>query len=295
MKNILVFANDAANAAELTAGAAALCERVTLITSGSTYGCASVVYTYPGELSVVDILSAAAALVKEAGAELLLCENGKDGKLIGGYCAAKLGASPLCDAQSLELDGEGVVSTRLVYGGSAVKTEKSPLPAVVVMNPGVFEPAGDGSTPELRELAVRGFDCLELVCTSALEASTVNLAAAKRVVGAGRGLVSADNIPALEKLAGLLGAEIGCTRPAAEEENWFPKERYIGVSGCMLKPNLYLAIGISGQIQHMVGVNQANVIFSIDKNENAPIVSQSDYCLIGDVNSVLPALIEQLS
>lgn len=106
--------------------------------------------------------------------------------------------------------------------------------------------------------------------------------------------MSADNIPALEKLAEILGAEIGCTRPAAEEENWFPKERYIGVSGCMIMPNFYLAVGISGQIQHMVGVNQANVIFSIDKNENAPIISQSDYSLIGDVGCVLPALIEQL-
>lgn len=295
MKNIFVFANDAANVSELTSGAAAICDQITLITSGSTYGCASVVYTYPSKLSAANILPAVAALVKDSDAELLLCENSNDGKLVGGYCAAKLGVSPMCDSQGLEYGVDSLVSTRLVYGGSAVKTERSPLPAVVVMNPGVFEAKCCGSAPAIRELAVNCSEGLSLVGTSALEASTVNLAAAKRVVGAGRGLVSADNIPALEKLAGLLGAEIGCTRPAAEEENWFPKERYIGVSGCMLKPNLYLAIGISGQIQHMVGVNQANVIFSIDKNENAPIVSQSDYCLIGDVSSVLPAIIEQLS
>ena len=187
-----------------------------------------------------------------------------------------------------------MISTRLVYGGSAIKTEKSPLPAVAIMNAGVFDASASSGVPEILELEGSAQDGLELVGTSALETSTVNLAAAKRVVGAGRGLVSADNIPALEKLAEILGAEIGCTRPAAEEENWFPKERYIGVSGCMIKPNFYLAVGISGQIQHMVGVNQANVIFSIDKNENAPIISQSDYSLIGDVGCVLPALIEQL-
>lgn len=242
----------------------------------------------------MSILPAAAALVAASGAELLICENSSDGKLVGGYCAAKLGASPLCDSQGLDFDGEGLISTRLVYGGSAIKTEKSPLPAVAIMNAGVFDASASSGAPEMLELEVSAQDGLELVGTSALETSTVNLAAAKRVVGAGRGLVSADNIPALEKLAEILGAEIGCTRPAAEEENWFPKERYIGVSGCMIKPNFYLAVGISGQIQHMVGVNQANVIFSIDKNENAPIVSQSDYSLIGDVGCVLPALIEQL-
>lgn len=295
MKNIFVFANTAASVAELTTGAAALGERVTLITSGSTYGCASIVYTYPAELSAVSILPAAAALVAASGAELLICENSSDGASSSAVTAPRsLGASPLCDSQGLDFDGEGLISTRLVYGGSAIKTEKSPLPAVAIMNAGVFDASASSGVPEILELEGSAQDGLELVGTSALETSTVNLAAAKRVVGAGRGLVSADNIPALEKLAEILGAEIGCTRPAAEEENWFPKERYIGVSGCMIMPNFYLAVGISGQIQHMVGVNQANVIFSIDKNENAPIISQSDYSLIGDVGCVLPALIEQL-
>ena len=118
---------------------------------------------------------------------------------------------------------------------------------------------------------------------------------AKKIVGIGRGISSADNIPAAEKLAGLLGAEIGCTRPVAEEEHWYPKERYIGVSGCMTKPELYLALGISGQIQHMVGVNQAGVIFAVDKSENAPIFAQADHCLVADINTALPALIELLS
>lgn len=157
-------------------GAAALGERVTLITSGSTYGCASIVYTYPAELSAVDILPAAAALVAASGAELLICENSSDGKLVGGYCAAKLGASPLCDSQGLDFDGEGLISTRLVYGGSAIKTEKSPLPAVAIMNAGVFDASASSGAPEMLELEVSAQDGLELVGTSALETSTVNLA-----------------------------------------------------------------------------------------------------------------------
>lgn len=294
MKKIFVFANDPACAAELTAGASGFGGSVTLITSGREYGSAHTVYSYPPELSAVSLLPAIGALVTGEGAELLLCESGRDGRLVAGYCAAKLGTSPLCDAMSLEYSGDKLRAARLVYGGSAVKTESCPLPAVAVLGAGLYE-AGAAKSPELRALEISGWEGLELVGISAVESSAVNLAAAKKVVAAGRGLSSADNIPALEQLARLLGAEIGCTRPVAEEEHWYGKDRYIGVSGCMLKPNFYLAVGISGQIQHMVGVNQANVIFAIDKNENAPMISQADYSLIGDVNTVLPALIEKLS
>lgn len=294
MKKIFVFANDKANVAELTHGAALLGGEAVLITSGAEHGSAAKVYTYPAELSAVSVAPQVAALVGTEGADVLLCESGKDGRLIAGYCAAKLGASPLCDAMSLAIEGDRLVSTRLVYGGGAVKTESAALPAVAVVGAGVFEAGADSAAAEVTPLPGEADAAAALTGVSELAASSANLAAAKRVVGAGRGLSSADNVPVLEQLAGILGAEIGCTRPAAEEEHWYTKDRYIGVSGCVLKPNLYLAVGISGQIQHMVGINQAGVIFAIDKNENAPIVEQSDYCLIGDVNTVLPALIEKL-
>ena len=97
----------------------------------------------------------------------------------------------------------------------------------------------------------------------------------------------------VEELAGLMEAEVGCSRPVAEGMNWLPKERYIGVSGAMLKPDLYLALGISGQVQHMVGVNQAKAIVAINKDKAAPIFSQADYGIVGDLYKVLPSLIEK--
>lgn len=292
MKNIFVFANNADYVAELTAGAKALGEKVSLITCGSSYGSADTVYKYSAEASVATLLNDIAATV--SGADLVLCEASRDGKLVGGFVAAKMSTSPLCDASSLSIvDGVAEI-TRLVYGGAAIKIERAPLPAVVTAGAGVFEPGEVNETVEVLDLAVSACEGLELVGTSELEASTLNLAAAKRVVGVGRGLCSADNIPLVEAVAAALDAEIGCTRPVTEEEHWYGKERYIGVSGAMLKPNFYMAVGISGQIQHTVGINTSNIIFCIDKNENAPMVSQSDYALIGDVNTVLPALIEKL-
>ena len=289
MERIFVFANEAGSVAELTSGAKASGASVALVTSGKTYGCADEVFAYPEEVSLVSVLSAVSELIVSQKPQLLLCESGSDGRLLAGYTAAKLGVSPLCDVMSLICTADAVETTRLVYGGSAVKTEQCAFPAVAIVCAGTFEASDAAAEPQVTQINCSGICSVELAGTSAVEASTVNLAAAKRVVGVGRGLASADNIPAAEKLAAALGAEIGCTRPVAEEEHWYSKDRYIGVSGVMIKPNFYLAIGISGQIQHMVGVNQTNVICAINKDENAPIIKQADYTLIGDVNAVLPA------
>lgn len=294
MERIFVFANEAGSVAELTSGAKASGASVALVTSGKTYGCADEVFAYPEEVSLVSVLSAVSELIVSQKPQLLLCESGSDGRLLAGYTAAKLGVSPLCDVMSLSCTADAVETTRLVYGGSAVKTERCAFPAVAIVCAGTFEASDAAAEPQVTQINCSGSCSVELAGTSAVEASTVNLAAAKRVVGVGRGLASADNIPAAEKLAAALGAEIGCTRPVAEEEHWYSKDRYIGVSGVMIKPNFYLAIGISGQIQHMVGVNQTNVICAINKDENAPIIKQADYTLIGDVNAVLPAIIEKL-
>ena len=294
MERIFVFANEAGSVAELTSGAKASGASVALVTSGKTYGCADEVFAYPEEVSLVSVLSAVSELIVSQKPQLLLCESGSDGRLLAGYIAAKLGVSPLCDVMSLSCTADAVETTRLVYGGSAVKTEQCAFPAVAIVCAGTFEASDAAAEPQVTQINCSGSCSVELAGTSAVEASTVNLAAAKRVVGVGRGLASADNIPAAEKLAAALGAEIGCTRPVAEEEHWYSKDRYIGVSGVMIKPNFYLAIGISGQIQHMVGVNQTNVICAINKDENAPIIKQADYTLIGDVNAVLPAIIEKL-
>lgn len=294
MERIFVFANEAGSVAELTSGAKASGASVALVTSGKTYGCADEVFAYPEEVSLVSVLSAVSELIVSQKPQLLLCESGSDGRLLAGYTAAKLGVSPLCDVMSLSCTADAVETTRLVYGGSAVKTEQCAFPAVAIVCAGTFEASDAAAETQVTQINCSGSCSVELAGTSAVEASTVNLAAAKRVVGVGRGLASADNIPAAEKLAAALGAEIGCTRPVAEEEHWYSKDRYIGVSGVMIKPNFYLAIGISGQIQHMVGVNQTNVICAINKDENAPIIKQADYTLIGDVNAVLPAIIEKL-
>ncbi|MCU7718176.1 FAD-binding protein, partial [Escherichia coli] len=137
----------------------------------------------------------------------------------------------------------------------------------------------------------------EILCRErrAKAASSVDLSKAKRVVGVGRGLAAQDDLKMVHELAAVLNAEVGCSRPIAEGENWMERERYIGVSGVLLKSDLYLTLGISGQIQHMVGGNGAKVIVAINKDKNAPIFNYADYGLVGDIYKVVPALISQLN
>ncbi|EMQ3450968.1 FAD-binding protein, partial [Escherichia coli H23] len=92
-----------------------------------------------------------------------------------------------------------------------------------------------------------------------------------------------------------IGAELACSRPVAENEKWMEHERYVGISNLMLKPELYLAVGISGQIQHMVGANASQTIFAINKDKNAPIFQYADYGIVGDAVKILPALTAALA
>lgn len=133
---------------------------------------------------------------------------------------------------------------------------------------------------------------IRLLERRAKEEKSVNLNAAKIVIGAGRGFGCAENLALARELAAAIGAEVGCSRPVAEEEKWMPKEAYIGVSGVMIKPELYIACGISGQVQHMTGVSQARTIVAVNKDSGAPIFEKCDYGIVGDLNTVLKALIQ---
>ena len=107
---------------------------------------------------------------------------------------------------------------------------------------------------------------------------------------AGRGFAEESQLSMANDLCDKLGAGLACSRPLTEGVNWLPTERYVGVSGLMLTPKVYIAVGISGQMQHMVGCNRSGAIFAINKDKNAPIFKQCDFGLVGDIKDVLPAI-----
>ena len=290
LKNVLVFAQ---SGTELISRANAVAENTILVTpAGGLSGC-DTVYTYSADTSVATQLKAIADVALELQPELVLCEASHSGRLVAGYLAAVLKTSSLPEVQTLEITSSGLQSTRMVHGGSFIKSESMPYPAVATVGSGVLQGEEVLKESAVKELsgAVEG---LELAGVSVAGGASKNLAAAKKVLCVGRGLGSEEKLPMVDELAGLMGADLGCTRPVAEEEHWFPKDRYIGISGVMLKSKLYMALGVSGQMQHMIGTRSCGSIFAIDKNENAGIIDEADYTLIGNLNTALPALIEKL-
>ena len=121
----------------------------------------------------------------------------------------------------------------------------------------------------------------------------VDLTAAEIIVSVGRGIRESENLPLVEKLAGVLGAELAASRPICDA-GWLPMERQVGSSGQTVSPKLYIAVGISGAIQHLVGMKGSKSVIAINKDENAPIFEVADYGIQGDLFELAPAIIAEL-
>lgn len=229
---------------------------------------------------------------------LLLMSATKRSKALAARLSVKLQAGLINDAAEICLNNGQVQAKHRVYGGLAFSEARitSGL-AIVTLVAGAFDalPADENRTGSITNVSfVMPESPLVFVERKPKQGSNVDLSKARRVVGIGRGLTAEADLKMVEELAGLLDAELGCSRPIAEDEHWMERERYIGVSGVMLKSDIYLALGISGQIQHMVGANAARTIVAINKDKNAPIFQYADYGLVGDIYKAIPALITQL-
>ena len=126
------------------------------------------------------------------------------------------------------------------------------------------------------------------------EREAKDLSESRVVVCVGRGIEKKEDLAMARELAEVLGGAIGCTRPIAEEFHWLPEELCIGLSGAQVKPDLYLGIGVSGQVQHLTGIRSTKVIAAVNKDENAPIFKAADLGIIGDLYEVIPKLISEL-
>ncbi len=240
---------------------------------------------------------AIADLLAAEQASVLLVGGTMRGKDLAAKVAALLKAGLVTDALSVAYADGGLETTRLIYGGLAVSTEATLFPALVTIPPRTFAeavPAGNGQG-EVVVLEVNNEDSrvsISNVCP--IERQGADIAAATRVVCVGRGLNKKEDLALAEALAKVVGAEIGCTRGIAEDYHWLPNERYIGISGQKVKPEIYISMGISGQVQHVVGIRDSKIIVAIDSNEKAPIFEAADYGIVGDLYEVVPLLTEAL-
>ena len=213
--------------------------------------------------------------------------------------ATSLGRVLVSDSVSHRVNGSDLVFVRQLFQGKMnvdVRFSGEP-PYLASLQAGAYraEKVEAGSAPvekfvpDLSASAIRTKP-LELFRESQ---RAVDLTAAEIIVSVGRGIKEAENIPLVQKLADALGAELAASRPICDS-GWLPMERQVGSSGQTVSPKLYLAVGISGAIQHLVGMKGSKTVVAINKDPEAPIFEVADYGIVGDLFQVVPALIEEI-
>ncbi len=236
-----------------------------------------------------------AELLKKENAELFLVGSTARGRELAAKTAGYLDCGMVSDAASLVFEVGKIVTTRLMYGGSVVQTEIINSLTVVTVPVGKFEAAKNESKKGvISSLEVKADQRVNIIETSPIKKEGIDLAAADKVVCIGMGLDKPEDIQIAQDLAQVLGAEIGCTRGIAEERHWLPVQSYIGISGANVKPSLYISMGVSGQVQHVVGIRDSRIIAAVDSNDKAPIFKAADYGIVGDLYEIIPLLTEAL-
>ncbi len=282
----------------------------------AVYGADKVIVVDDKELEVYrtePYTHALASVINEFKPEIMLVGATAIGRDLGPRVSARVKTGLTADCTSLDIGDFPLVAmpgkeqkhnqllmTRPAFGGNTIATIACPdnRPQMATVRPGVMqknEPVADakaevvefnpGFTPDGKYVEI--LDIVKNV------ADVVDIQDAKILVSGGRGVGSPENFKILEELAAVVGGTVSCSR-AVVDSGWKPKDLQVGQTGKTVRPNVYFAIGISGAIQHVAGMEEADIIIAINKDEDAPIFDVADYGIVGDLNKVVPLLTEEI-
>jgi electron transfer flavoprotein alpha subunit len=249
------------------------------------------------EFFALPAVEAFAALAQERKPLAILFGGSYDGRDIGSRVAARLGVGMAAFATEITVEGDTIKVEVPIFGGSQIshKSFAGSGPYIATIRAKAFTAeAGGGGAPTVEQVAPQLSDSARRVrvLDRSVEASEgPKLEEAQVVVTGGRGMGGPENFDILQELAGLLGGAVGATR-AVVDAGWMPYAMQVGQTGKTVKPNVYIAAGVSGAMQHTVGMKGSKNIISINKDEEAPIFKLSDLGIVGDVHKVVPQIIE---
>jgi electron transfer flavoprotein alpha subunit len=251
-------------------------------------------YTTDAYVSVI------AQLAQSGEPAIILLAASVQGKDLSGRLAARLGVCMVQDCVAFSIENGNLVAKRPIYAGKAYATAtfKDSVPQIATARPNVLElNEPDGSKSAEVVDAEFNLDDSQLktkvVEVIQEEGAKVDLTEAERIVSGGRGMKGPENYNILEELADIIDATVGASRSAVDS-GWRPHSDQVGQTGKVVSPNLYIACGISGAIQHLAGMSTSKCIVAVNKDPEAPIFQKADYGIVGDLFEVVPALSEEI-
>ena len=247
------------------------------------------------ELSLASVADEISNIIKSESINLVLASSTYVGRDIAGFVSVDLNASPISNVVNFKIDGDNLSTTNSIDGGeSDYLTNVTSEVKVLIIRPKSFEASEIELNDNYETVSVEKNNLSVAVQDIFIEEKTgPQLEDSKIVISAGRGMVDVENLKFIEELANKLNAAIGGTR-AIVDAGWMPYSQQVGQTGKTVKPDVYIACGISGATQHQVGMKDSKFIIAINKDEEAPIFQIADLGVVGDTLSIIPKLIESL-
>ena len=249
----------------------------------------------PDALSLSGVADKISEKINSDGIELVLASSTYVGRDISGFLSVDLNSSPVSNVINFEVNDSIITTTNSIDGGeSEYYTNVTSKVKILIVRPKSFEPVDVVLNNNFTTLTIENNDLTVDVHDIFIEEkSGPQLEDSKIVISAGRGMVDVDNLKFINELASKLNAAIGGTR-AIVDAGWMPYSQQVGQTGKTVKPDVYIAFGISGATQHQVGMKDSKFIIAINKDEEAPIFQIADLGIVGDTLSIIPKLIENL-